>query len=168
MLRSFGYLRYDPKNLETKYKDWWIILKCDEGLSAYYRHWVEKEWPFEVSSKDWLEKAEVESEVQVAWPMTQRGVKLTKSVWGTHVSVVRGEEPQDKRLWKKYENRKIHFEYDPEYLNTNTKHWWIRVFSPELESLRLELGLTPTPMAFNPRQNSWNPSPFHITIGHRT
>lgn len=167
-MRSFGYLRYDPKNNATQFNDWWAILKCDEGLTAYYRRWIEREWPNRILSKDWLEAAGLEDQQSQAWPMTYCGLKLTKSVWGSHVSVVRGEKPEASCLkhWKKYENRKIYFEYNPEYINSNGRHWWVRIKSPELEDLRLELGLKPEPKSYSPAQKIWLPAPFHLTLGY--
>lgn len=164
-MKSFGYLKYDPKNLETKYKDWWLILKCDDGLTAYYRHWIEKEFAYGLSSKKWLEKAGL-SENEDTWMIVQHGVKTIKSVWGSHISVIRGERPKDISLWQKYENKKIFFEYDPQYINTNKKHWWIRITSPELEEVRLELGLTPQPMFLHRQTGEQRVNPFHLTLGH--
>jgi hypothetical protein len=69
-------------------------------------------------------------------------------------------------LWGKYENKRVWFEFDPQYLNTNGKHWWIRVISPELESIREELGLTPQPTYFHRNSRTWRVNPFHLTIGH--
>lgn len=165
MLQSFGYLNYDPKNILTRYEDWWLILRCDEGLTAYYRKWVEREYPIKVDSQDWLKKAELD-ENQSSWLITQHGVKINKSVWGSHVSVIRGEVPRNKSVWSKYQNKKIMFEYDPAYLNTNGKHWWFRIFSPQLEQIRKELGLTSQPRSFNSNGKSYL-NPFHITIGSR-
>lgn len=165
MLQSFGYLKYDPKNIETKYQDWWLILQCDEGLTAYYRHWIAKEYPTPVVSWAWIEKAKIESDLHQAWFITQRGLKLNRSAWGSHVSVIRGEIPKKIRYWRKYQDRRIAFEYDPAYLNSNGKHWWFRIFSPELEEIRLELGLTPQPKFYNHHTKRYETNPFHLTVG---
>ena len=69
-------------------------------------------------------------------------------------------------LWKKYDREKVSFEYDPKYLNTNGKHWWIRAVSPELEKIRIELGLTPQPVYREWGSGIWKENPFHLTIGH--
>lgn len=165
-MKSFGYLKYDPKNLETRYKDWWLILKCDDNLTAYYRYWIEKCYPFSVPSYKWLEKAGIENNLDVYWNITQHGVRTIRSAWGSHISVIRGERPRDISLWKKYEDKKISFEYDPAYINTNGKHWWIRVISSELEEIRLELGLTAQPMYFHRQSKEQRVNPFHLTLGH--
>lgn len=166
MFQSFGYLKYDPKNIETRYKDWWLILKCDDGLTAYYRYWIEKEYPYQVPSYRWLDKAEIENDLKISWMITQHGVRTIRSAWGSHVSVIRGEKPENPDFWQKYENRKIKFEFNPEYISTNGKHWWVKVFSPELESIRMELGLTPQPMFFHRQSKEQRVNPFHLTLGH--
>lgn len=165
-MKSFGYLRYDPKHRATKFKPWWLLLQCDDGLTAYYRDWIQREYSHDIPSHQWLEKAAIDPKVNVSWPITQHGVRVTRSAWGSHVSVVRGERPTDERLWKKYNRKKIWFEYDPEYLNTNGKHWWIRVASPQLEEIRLELGLTPQPTFWHRGAKETRVNPFHLTIGH--
>jgi hypothetical protein len=165
-MKSFGYLRYDPKHRATKFKPWWLLLQCNDELTAYYRNWIEKEHPYEIRSKDWLEKACLTPNVNKSWPITQHGVKVTRSAWGSHISVVRGEKIPYKNLWKKYNGKKIWFEYNPEYLNTNGKHWWIRAVSPQLEEIRQEMGLTPQPTYFDRRTKKIKVNPFHLTIGH--
>ena len=164
-MRSFGYLKYDPKHNGTKFKPWWLLLKCDEGLTSYYRSWIEKELSYDVPSQDWLKKACLTSNER-SWPITQKGVKTTRSAWGSHVSVIRGEKPVDVRLWKKHSGRKIWFEYNPEYLNTNGKHWWVRIKSSQLEDIRLEMGLTPQPTYYHRGSGERMVNPFHLTIGH--
>jgi len=165
-MKSYGYLKYDPRHIETRYKDWWLILQCSEGIALYYRYWIQKEATWEVHSRDWLNKAKLNPNLDRHWPVTQKGIKLTRSAWGPHVSVVRGEKPLNIKLWKKYDGKKVWFEYDPKYLNTNGKHWWFRVISPELESIRQELGLTPQPEYFHRDSQTQRVNPFHLTIGH--
>jgi hypothetical protein len=63
------------------------------------------------------------------------------------------------------ENERIEFTYDPEYLNTNGRHFWIRAVSPRLEEIRTELGLTPQPTYFHRKSGTVRVNPFHLTIG---
>ncbi len=165
-MQSFGYLKYDPTTPNSKNEKWWAMLKCDENLTAYYRYWLSKCWIVKGSGRIWSREQEIQTDDD--WEIFNRGVKLHRSVWGSHISVVRGEEPhpKDAKYWKKYENRKIWFEYDPEFLNSNGRHWWVRIISPELEDIRSELGLSRIPQIFDDRKNKFVNSPFHITIGY--
>jgi hypothetical protein len=182
-MRSYGYLRYDPKyergkGKGTAFKDRWMILQASIGLTKYYQWWLKKEATWDIQSKDWLKSAKLSPNVNVSWPITQKGIKTVGSAWGPHISVIRGDRDFSssasqgvrKRnvmpIWGKYENKKIWFEFNPEYLNTNGKHWWIRVKSLELEEIREELGLTPQPTYYDRRLGAWRVNPFHITIGH--
>lgn len=187
-MRSYGYLRYDPKhkNKSTREDDLWLILECSYGMVAFYQSLIAREYTHPVCSRDWLERAKLDPDLNVAWDIMQKGVKLTSSAWGPHVSVVRGKRDFNRSrklgvpvsgaltspgqigpsIWGKYENKRVWFEYDPEYLNTNGKHWWIRVTSPELESIRMELGLTPQPTYVSWHTGESMVSPLHFTIGH--
>jgi hypothetical protein len=170
-MKSYGYLKYDPRyeknqGKPTRYDDWWLILKAGAGITKYYQWFLQREGVWPVSSRDWLDKAGLPPNINVAWPIMQRGIKVQSSAWGPHVSVIRGEVPLHPELWKKHENKRVWFEYNPKYLNTNGKHWWIRVVSPELESIREELGLTPQPVYFHRNSGEWRVNPFHLTIGH--
>lgn len=167
MLKSYGYLRYDPvseRKNSTRQDPWWLILRCDDQLSSYYRWWIAKEATHDVPSHKWLSVAEISSP-NVSWDITQKGISLLSSAWGAHVSVVRGEKPKDLSVWNKHKNKKISFEYSPEYLNTNGKHFWIKAFSRQLEDIREEMGLTPQPTYFDKRDGKTKVNPFHLTIG---
>lgn len=164
---SFGRLKYDPQHSETSFENWWLILICDKELASYYRYWVEKEWPCEIPSGAWLHKSQL-NEVSDKWIVTQHGVKMCGSAWGSHISVIRGEKPRKNlNRWKAYENLKIEFEYFPETLSTNTKHWWMQIKSKQLEEIRKEFGLTPQPTYFDKFSKKVEINPFHLTIGHR-
>jgi hypothetical protein len=94
-------------------------------LVAYYQYWLHK-----------------------------KGVDINTSAWGSHVSIVRGERPANQDAWRKYQGKRVWFEYSPENVHGRFGYWWIEVRSPELERIRVELGLKPQPK-----------KPFHITIG---
>lgn len=80
-----------------------------------------------------------------------------------HISVVRNEVPKNPEVWNKYQNKKIDFIYD-NFIYNDEIYWWLNVFSTELESIRVELGL---------ENHSWYTLPpsgfnkcFHLTIGN--
>lgn len=165
-MKSFGNLKYDPKHDGTTFKDWWIILSCHDSIALYYRWWIEKQGIFETSSDLWLDKNKIQDPKNQIWPINQYGIKTTRSAWGAHISVVRGEVPKNKNLWRKHQDKKINFRYDPETLNTNGKHWWIEIESLELEEIRQELGLTPKYNYLERRTGIKKELPFHLTLGH--
>ena len=76
-------------------------------------------------------------------------------MWRSHVSIIRGEQPKKEYLWKKHEGRKVEIFYSPDIRMSET-YAWIPVRSPELEEIRVELGLKPQPRVA-----------FHLTIGNK-
>jgi len=130
---STGTIIYDPharNRSKDKYKNfdfWWVILLCDQGIVDYNNYWLRK-----------------------------KGIHLhTRSLYGSHVSIVKGpnDEPPDKTKWKARHRKKIEFEYNNIILD-NGNHWWIWARSPEFGAIRKELGLDPVPNV-----------KFHLTIG---
>ena len=125
-------LFYDPSNLnaETRkgFQFWWAAAMLPSELTAFYRHLY----------------------------FTQTGEALTAPMWRAHVSVIRGEEPKNKGLWKKYHNQEFSLTYFPEAARGSDKYFWFPVESEELERVRLELGLRPQPKV-----------KFHLTVGNR-
>jgi hypothetical protein len=64
--------------------------------------------------------------------------------------------------WSKYNNQNIDVQYSPYIFNDDT-YFWLCVFCPLLENIRIELGLKKTSL--------WTRSPdgqhdFHMTIGN--
>lgn len=125
---STGVITYDPKAKSIESKPWWMILQCCEDLARYYRE---------------------------TYNLFYRGSskKLNKPAWGSHISVVRGEEPVNKDLWLARAGEVVAFEYDPE-LNTNELYCWLTVRCDAILDLRERLGL--------PREPIY---PLHLTIG---
>jgi hypothetical protein len=121
-----GILRYDPSTISRK-EPWWLILEVSPSIVEYYKYWI------------WKEKR----------------IKVMKSLWGPHVSIVRGEEPPDERKdqWGKYEGEQRDVLYSVS-LEKNDFYWWLLVKSDELVSIRRELGLRDEP--------SYG---FHLTVG---
>jgi hypothetical protein len=82
--------------------------------------------------------------------------------WDAHVSVVRGEKPEDdlKHLWKKHDGKVVEFKYSVEVerilekdnRNTNDIVWAVRIDAPALMDVRKELH----------RPTNWG---LHLTVG---
>jgi len=176
MFRSYGYIDYDPRGPGVKFRPNWMILRCDSfvkdkklfykrnSMDAYYRWLIRKNRFTVVSSDLWLSWRGLSSD-RSPWKVKVKNRALTKSVWGPHISVIRGERIKNKKLWDAYQKEKVWFEYDPRYINTNGKHWWFRIISPRLKEIRIELGLTPQPMFYSHKEKKKKVNPFHYTIG---
>ena len=118
MFTSIGVLHYDPKQGKN-YDPWWALLECDEQIADYYS-WQLKKFGVEV------------------WPNS-------KGLWGTHVSVLKGEPVPNPEAWAKYEGYQM-IRYD------NGKHAWVDVYSEHLSTIRMELGFP---------EKFW----YHLTVG---
>lgn len=123
-----GVLKYNPKAKSIDSKPWWLILQGCEDLARYYRE---------------------------TYNLFYRGTnkKLNKPAWGSHVSIIRGEEPPNKELWLVQADEIVTFEYDTE-LNTNDLYCWLTVRCDTLLDLREQFGLPREPI-----------HPFHLTVG---
>jgi hypothetical protein len=129
MMKSIGKLTYSPKShLGSNEK--WLVLMCDDSISQYYRSLFYREYPW-------------------------KG-KLTRPVWGTHISIIRGERIPNFQLWGLDTNKIIEFEYEGGVLDNN-EYYWLKTKCPYLSDLRIKYGLTPEPR-FG----------FHLTIGRTT
>jgi hypothetical protein len=128
MMKSLGKLIYSPRTHLASSANWLVVM-CDDEISRYYRSLFYREFP-------WLGK-------------------LTRPVWGTHISVIRGERV-DPKLWRMDENKILEFEYDGG-VRDNGEYYWLRVDCPYLFDLREKLGLSREPK-FG----------FHLTIGRTT
>ena len=126
MFTSTGILQYDPGRGLKHYDPWWALLVCDDQLSQYY-----------------------------AWQLKSYGVPVhpnDKGLWGTHVSVFKGEVPPDNTAWGKYQGYEIEFHYNHLVRYDNGKHAWVDVYSEDLSAIREELGFP---------QKFW----YHLTVG---
>lgn len=126
--KSTGTLIYDPHLADQKrMKPYWLILSCDEGVSRYYA---------------WL-------------LLRERCVKLgSKCLWGSHISVVRGEQPKEGWWGKAGVGETIEFSYEPVVFGDGT-YFWLEIECPRMSEIRGYYGLSPKPY-FN----------FHLTIGN--
>jgi hypothetical protein len=128
-MKSIGKLVYSPRShLGSNEK--WLVLMCDDEISLYYRALFYREFPW-------------------------KG-KLTRPVWGTHISIIRGEYIPKFDLWGLDANKIIDFEYEGGVIDNN-EYYWLKVKCPYLNDLRIKYGLSPEPR-FG----------FHLTIGRTT
>ncbi len=125
MYTSVGTFRYDPRAKTIERKPWWAILDCCPDLSRYYR------WSY--------------------WQYFRE--KIQTPAWGTHISLIRGEEPPNKEMWGAYEGLEIEFEYDIELFG-NDVYFWLNARCDKLLDIREELGLPRKPLL-----------DLHVTIG---
>jgi len=126
MFTSTGILHYDPGQGQKHYDPWWALLLCDDELARYY-----------------------------SWLLKRRGVEIfpnDKGLWGTHVSVLKGDVPPDTSKWAKYEGYEVEFHYNHLVRYDNGKHAWTDVYSEDLSAIRQELGFDAKP---------W----YHLTVG---
>lgn len=128
-MKSIGKLVYTPKT-HLASSDRWLVLMCDDEISKYYRHMFYKEYP-------WLGK-------------------LGRPVWGTHISVIRGEAVPNDHLWRMDANKLIEFEYEPGVID-NGEYYWLKVRCDALLDIRSKYGL--------PRYPKFG---LHLTIGRTT
>jgi hypothetical protein len=133
-MKSIGKLVYSPRT-HLASSERWLVMMCDDEISKYYRHLYEKTYPF---------------------LNAERHGKLTRPVWGTHISVIRGEFVPNYKLWRLDENKLIEFDYEAGVID-NGEYYWLKVSCPILSELRKKYGLSPEPR-FG----------FHLTIGRTT
>jgi hypothetical protein len=122
IFKSAGKIIYAPQthlNSSTN----WAIVSCDDEISKYYRHLYIKQYPY------------------LNGDMTG---KLTRPVWGAHISFIRHEKISDSSLWKMFDGKIITFEYTPGVLD-NGEYFWMKVKCPFLLDLREKLGLSRNP-----------------------
>src|ERR1700690_2937079 len=113
MMKSVGKIIYSPRtHLSSSEK--WVILACDDEISKYYRYLFYKEYPW-------------------------KG-KLTRPVWGAHVSFIRNERISNYKLWRLDENKKVDFEYEAG-VQDNGEYYWLKVKCDYLLDLRDKYGL---------------------------
>ena len=120
-----GRVVFDPKSIST-FRPWWAIVRVPRNIVEYYRHWV----------------------------LWQTKEKITTSLWGAHISVVRGEEIPHLEQWNKFPNQRVTIVYGN--LQSNGLYYWLDVSSPELVTIRRKLGLPPEPK-----------HGFHLTVGKK-
>jgi hypothetical protein len=142
MKKYFGYLKFDPIPIKDPsgkmFKEWWLIVQIPGELGDYYRFLLEKEhglytWNSYQSNLYTQEKLHL-------------GLKIQRPAWGAHISVIRGETPLTEdpyQTWStfkdQYDGQEIMFDYELQP-KTNGRHWWLKIFAPELNTLRSAMG----------------------------
>lgn len=127
--KASGKLVYSPKT-HLRNSERWLVMMVEDELAKYYCTLFRREFP-------WLPK-------------------LQRPVWGTHVSVVRGEKIPNHDAWGFASNKIINFEYEPG-VSDNGEYYWLKVQCDELAAVRELFGLKREPQ-FG----------FHLTIGRTT
>jgi len=130
-MKSIGKLVYSPRT-HLSSSDRWLVVMCDDEISNYYRHLYTKQYPYLNGD---------------------RTGKLTRPVWGAHISVMRGERLPKPEIWRLDEGKIIEFNYEPGVID-NGEYYWLRVTCPYLQDLREKYGL--------PRDPRFG---LHLTIG---
>ncbi|WP_257389090.1 hypothetical protein [Tahibacter caeni] len=135
-MRSSGTLRYSPELRPGSHRRrdggstrWWLILDGDPELGRYLRH--------------------------LHWIAQRRLRSLQAPLWGTHVSVIRGELPPHPGHWGDGEGERVDFTFDPLGRETNG-YVWFPVRCAAVLDLRERLGLPREPQP-----------PLHLTVGNR-
>lgn len=134
MIKSTGQLVYTPKT-HLASSDRWLVLMCDDEISKYYRHLYTLQYPY---------------------LNAERCGKLTRPVWGTHISIIRGEKIPNNHLWGLEKNTIVEFEYDPG-VKDNGEYYWLSAKCNFILDLRERYGLSR-----HPRFG------LHLTIGRTT
>ena len=119
VIKSKGIIIFDPipktGKVEKLFKPFWAIITTNDDVDKYYRWFLEKE----------------------------KGLILQAPAWGPHITILDGE-PINEDLWEKvkneYHNKEIEFEHEI-FIKTNSKHWWLKVYCPEILNLRKRLNL---------------------------
>lgn len=134
IFKSIGKIIYNPRS-HLGSNDKWAILACDDEIGRYYRYLYEKQYPY------------------LNGGLAQ---KLTRPVWGSHISFIRGSEAFHLKSWKVDDNKIIEFEYDDGVIDSK-EYFWLKVSCPYLLNLREQYGLSR-----EPRYG------LHLTIGRTT
>lgn len=119
--------------------------------------------PLRYTDAEYKLNVEVDPEiVRLARSFVPKTVKLNRTRFAPHITVVRNEIPKNISGWRSLEGVFVGFEYDPCVLNDDT-YYWLRVWSPTLTKIRIELGL--------PASSEWTRAPdgfesYHLTIGN--
>lgn len=127
--KSSGKLVYSPKT-HLKSSERWLVLMVEDSLSAYYRTLYHREFFYRP--------------------------KLMRPVWGSHISLIRGEIVPNPDIWGLGKDKTVQFEYEPG-VKDNGEYYWLSVQCDELSAIRQAYGLNREPK-FG----------FHLTIGRRT
>ena len=133
---TVGVCRFSPplgrdgstSRRDGKTTEWWMIVECDRGIGALFR--------------------------ALYYAHSHRIRSLNEPLWGTHVSIIRDEQPTIMDDWKSLDGKPVEIKYT----NRVEFHSGYAVVPAECDALldyRSSLGL--------PRQPEF---PLHMTIGN--
>jgi len=108
---------------------WWLILKCDRSMCRYQSRLLHFAEPGDSG--------------------------ISEPLWGSHVSIIRGEEPPNKALWNSMEGKQVSIEYEQSPQEIHGYVFLPVTCEPALD-YRQDLGLPREPEI-----------PLHLTIGNR-
>jgi hypothetical protein len=135
-MRGIGTFRYSPELRPGSWERrdggstrWWLIVDCDPELGRLFRH--------------------------LYTVAHYRTCSVQAPLWGTHISVVRGEEPPRPAEWDRDAGAEVEFDYEPVVRETGG-YLWLAVACPRALERRVQLGLPREPVP-----------PLHLTIGNR-
>ncbi len=92
----------------------WVLLECDDQIGAMYRSLYSLEYFYKE--------------------------KIQKPLWGTHISIIRGESILNERVKNDINGMSIEFYYSSR-MHTNSCHFWLPVLCPLLDTIREEFVL---------------------------
>mgnify|MGYP007059445852 CR=1 FL=1 len=134
-MRSTGTLQFSPEIRPGSHtrRDggstwWWLIIRCNEELGRLFRHLY--------STSHYRTRS------------------LQAPLWGTHISVIRGEEPPNQDEWGRLDGTEVEFEYDAIFHETDD-YVWCLVECEAVLDLRERLLLPRSPVPA-----------LHLTIGN--
>jgi hypothetical protein len=123
VIRAEGIINFKPENRTRKHEaqhSWkkTALIETDCDLERYYAWFIERRF----------------------------NLKLNQTLRGTHISFIndRFEHDDWNRFAAIFDGKPITFFYELEP-RSDAKHWWLRVHSPEAESIREICGLTRVP-----------------------
>lgn len=134
VIKVNGYIEFEPENKTRKHNSQasWkrvAMIHTHDDLAAYYAWFIK----------------------------TRFNLELNKPLRGSHVTIINDrdiEVPLFDKCKEIFHNKKITFYIDP-LPRTNAKHWWLRVYAPDAEAIRIACGGSPIPN-FD----------FHLTLGY--
>lgn len=101
-----------------------------------------------------------------AWLAKSYGMPLMRgNAHGTHITVIRNEEPPNKDLWGFNDGYEIEFWYSHSTRWTDY-HLWVDVYSEQLSEVRAKLGYPPKLQKVLSDGRVLEHS-FHLTVGRR-
>lgn len=134
LIEGVGVLEFQPQNITKKHNNqssWKRIamIRCYDDTAAYYSWFLDKRF----------------------------NLKLNRPLRGSHITFINDKDievPNFNEISKIYNKKTIKFYIDPRPFS-NGLHWWLRIYSPESEHIRILCGGSAKPF-FG----------MHLTLGY--